>query len=379
MSISVLSEDFLKDTNIRDLNEVLRYSASSAGDDRMGILQPATGNTPSGNIALRGFPINSKLRNGIIRQNGFSLDNVERVEIIKGPAAVFFGQGYPGGVINYVTKRPQFSSTPSTSLSYSYGGSGGNTGTQRATLDHNTKLNEKTAFRLVGAWDNGKGDVNYEFNKGFSITPSLTFIPFDSKKIKINLEVEHLDKTRNQDDTAWTWNEQYFLDYQNPRPELITASGVANAAAYRTRIFSSYANWIADVRKAAGDNYIPGVTSIKRGAYYTDRAGNRVYDEDFNYYGVGSYSQDVVTTGQVTIEGSPFEWLDFRYAYTADNSSYYENKSSAVPNADGMTFNTLGSNLFTREYIQDSQDHQIDIVLKADVAGNVQKLLVGGV
>lgn len=110
LSVSVISEDFIKDANLSDIQDVLRYQASSAGDTRMGVLQPATGFTPSGNMSLRGFPINSRLRNGLLRYNNYSLDNVDRVEIIKGPAAVFFGQAFPGGVINYVTKQPEFRS-----------------------------------------------------------------------------------------------------------------------------------------------------------------------------------------------------------------------------------------------------------------------------
>ena len=36
--------------------------------------------------------------------------NIERIEILKGPAALMFGSGMPGGIINYITKRPEFSS-----------------------------------------------------------------------------------------------------------------------------------------------------------------------------------------------------------------------------------------------------------------------------
>lgn len=35
------------------------------------------------------------------------LFNIERVEVIKGPAALEFGQVAPGGLVNYVSKRPQ--------------------------------------------------------------------------------------------------------------------------------------------------------------------------------------------------------------------------------------------------------------------------------
>ena len=95
LNISVISEEFIKDTNMKDIQDVLRYQSSSAGDGKMGIIQPATGFTPSGIMTLRGFPINSRLRNGLLRYNAYTLDNVERVEVIKGPAAVFFGNAFP--------------------------------------------------------------------------------------------------------------------------------------------------------------------------------------------------------------------------------------------------------------------------------------------
>lgn len=44
---------------------------------------------------------------------------VERVEVLKGPAAVLYGQGEPGGVINVVTRRPE--AEPGGSLSFEGG------------------------------------------------------------------------------------------------------------------------------------------------------------------------------------------------------------------------------------------------------------------
>ncbi|MFD2136441.1 TonB-dependent receptor plug domain-containing protein [Novosphingobium resinovorum] len=36
------------------------------------------------------------------------LANVERIEVLKGPASVLYGRGDPGGLINIVTKQPRF-------------------------------------------------------------------------------------------------------------------------------------------------------------------------------------------------------------------------------------------------------------------------------
>jgi outer membrane receptor protein involved in Fe transport len=381
LSISVLSEDFIKDTNLSDIQDVLRYQSSSAGDTRMGVLQPATGFTPSGNMSLRGFPINSRLRNGLLRYNNYTLDNVDRVEVIKGPAAVFFGQAFPGGVINYVTKQPEFRKIP-TSLTYGYGGTSNYAGTQRLTLDHNAMLSNKAAFRVVGAWDNAKGDRRFEFQDGFSVTPSFAFLPFEDGRMKITVEGEFTRRARNQDDTSWSWPAQWFADYAAPPAALIAAAGLSGAAdpvaAYRTRIFAGPGNWFVDRRTAANNPYLPGWTEpLQHGAFITNRSGQRVFDSKFNYYGVGTYSDEENTTFATVVEYSPFDWVSGRYAYTLDNSRYTEVKSSASPNADGITWQTMNG-ILARDYVLEADNHQLDLVFKQQIMGVDNKLLVGG-
>jgi outer membrane receptor protein involved in Fe transport len=381
LSVSVISEDFIKDTALSDIQDVLRYQGSSAGDTRMGVLQPATGFTPSGSMTLRGFPINSRLRNGLLRYNNYTLDNVDRVELIKGPAAVFFGQAFPGGVINYVTKQPEFRQIP-TSVTYAYGGNTERMGSQRVTLDHNAQLSKKAAFRVVGAWDNAKGDRRFEFQDGFSVTPSFVFLPLDDGRLRIMVEGEFTRRQRNQDDTSWTWPAQWFADYASPPAALIAAAGLSGAAdpvaAYRARIFAGPGNWIVDRRNAANDQYMALWTEpFQQGAYITNAQGQRVYDPKFNYYGVGTFSDEENTVFSTTTEFSPFDWLNARYVYTQDNSRYSETKSTASPNADGITWQTLNG-ILKRDYIIEAQTHQLDLVFKRDLLNVENKLLVGG-
>jgi iron complex outermembrane receptor protein len=72
---------------------------------------------------VRGFTQREVLVNGVkgnpygsfdgdINNTGFStsqfrLSNLERLEVLKGPSSVLYGSGEPGGIINYVTKKPR--------------------------------------------------------------------------------------------------------------------------------------------------------------------------------------------------------------------------------------------------------------------------------
>ncbi len=86
-------------------------------------------------MTFRGFTQREVLFNGVrgnpygslendINDAGFStsqgrLSNIEFVEVLKGPAAILFGAGEPGGVVNFVTKKPR--STPSAEASFRLG------------------------------------------------------------------------------------------------------------------------------------------------------------------------------------------------------------------------------------------------------------------
>lgn len=85
-------EDFLADT----LEEQFAYVSSFA---------------PEGDsinaYSLRGFRTNFQLRDGFARSGFFSKATLNRAEVIKGPAAAIYGRTQPGGVVNYITKKPQ--------------------------------------------------------------------------------------------------------------------------------------------------------------------------------------------------------------------------------------------------------------------------------
>lgn len=100
MNIVVANSELIADINAQELNEAITYMG---GVSRvLGSAEPR--------YSLRGFTSSAMMRNGL-RTFGpadSSPDSVavERVEIIKGPAAVMYGISEPGGSINVISARP---------------------------------------------------------------------------------------------------------------------------------------------------------------------------------------------------------------------------------------------------------------------------------
>ncbi len=372
MSVSVMSKDFLDDANIRSITDVLRYTSSGAGDNNFSMRRPSNSATPQGGFTLRGFGVNSLLRNGISRYIGYNVNNVDRIEIVKGPASVFFGAGYPGGVINYITKQPVFAKIPTT-LSYTVGDNNMN----RVVLDNNTQLSKKAAMRVVGSWENRSGFRKFEFKKENSITANLTLIPFDSGKVKVTFEFEHLDGTYNDNQKDWNYSDGWFQAFANPSAALIAASGVADATAYKARILNNQSAYIQDVRTSTGNYNTPLFSRVIRGAYYTAKDGSRVHDEGFNFTNRGSRQINNVDTPSMTVEFAPVSWMDARYVLTNETARYDSIEGTIQPYADGRTFNALESGA-TSGYYRSIQNHQVDFIFKLDGWGVKHRLLAGG-
>ncbi|MFO1450428.1 MAG: TonB-dependent receptor [Opitutaceae bacterium] len=363
LNISVMSREFLDDTNSRSLMDLFRYSASTSGDTRFAMRRPANEATPQGTFTMRGFSVNTLMRNGVFRYVAYNLDNVERVEIVKGPAAVFFGQGYPGGVINYVTKQPSFSDI-GTSFRIQINDNSG----QKVTFDDNHVLSKKAAFRIVGAWEDTQGERRFEFRKNFNITPSISFIPFEDGKLRMNLELEYLKEKFSQNDYDWIYSD--FAGWKTAA--LATTAYVANSIKTPSLAYATYIN---NIRTATGNFSLPAYTKVERGAYYTNAAGQFVKDEAFNYTSRGAYTDNEVKAVTASMDYSPTDWLDIRYVFVKDSSRYNSVEGLTTPWGDGIHWNVAGSS--TAGYYRETNTNYVDLVFKKDLFGVKNKILTG--
>ncbi|MEB6478386.1 TonB-dependent receptor [Acinetobacter vivianii] len=181
-----------------DTIDVQKYKIYGANDLSV-MLQGTPGvstsyDTRGDGISLRGFKADEGdiYRDGV-RESGQlrrSTANVERIEILKGPASVLYGRGAGGGVINMVTKFANFDSKSSVGV---YAGSYDNIG---GTLDFNQVLTDNWAIRLTGE----KADTN-SFRSGIGsqiemISPSVTYRSDDEKLLwTTQYTYDKLDRT----------------------------------------------------------------------------------------------------------------------------------------------------------------------------------------
>lgn len=124
-------------------------------------------------ITLRGFSADSNdiYRDGIRNAGQFrrSTANVERIEILKGPASVLYGRGLGGGMVNLISKEASFDAFSSVSLR---AGSWGNHG---LTVDVNEILSDKLVVRLTADYEAAESFRRGIENRNRMISPSLRF------------------------------------------------------------------------------------------------------------------------------------------------------------------------------------------------------------
>lgn len=139
--------------------------------------------------AIRGISQNEEgqIINGMRTRQYYFLQplttNIERVEVLKGPASATFASVDPGGSINMVTKKPLSQDRKEVSFSV------GSFSTFRGTLDFTGPLNaEKTLlYRVNGAYQEARSYRDLVGNKSMLISPSFSYLP--NKKTAINAEL----------------------------------------------------------------------------------------------------------------------------------------------------------------------------------------------
>ena len=210
-AVNVVPEQLMRDQGARSMEDVLRNVpgvAMSHGDGQRD------------QVVIRGFTaIADQFVDGV-RDDALyfrDLADIERVEVLKGPAAVLYGRGSSGGLINRVTKKPKFGETSGEASlglgSYAF---------RRATADVNVGISDTAALRINAAVEDSGSYRDQQFVKRHNFAPSLA--------LKLAAQTDLLLQYTNARDKRLT---DFGIPALNGRPVNVPAStyyGSSNAA-----------------------------------------------------------------------------------------------------------------------------------------------------
>ena len=114
------------------------------------------------------------------------LSNTDRIEVVEGPAAVLYGRGSSGGLINRITKKPRMEGTLG---EFAY--TAGSYGQQRGTADLDNLVpgtDRKLGFRLTGAAEHEGSQRHFYWADRYTFAPTLQWKPNDATVMSVQVE-----------------------------------------------------------------------------------------------------------------------------------------------------------------------------------------------
>ena len=186
VSVTVFSQTQMQDLQIRQTSDAMKFDASvNDAYNAVGYAEQ---------FSIRGFTLDNSAS---YRKDGFAipgyasipLENKERIEVLKGIAGFQAGFATPGGILNYVTKRPTSAATRSLTLGAS----------ERGTLYGAADLGGMTDDRRFGYRINAAGERLRSYIKGADGERQFVSGAFDwhlSSQALLQLDLDYQHKSQ---------------------------------------------------------------------------------------------------------------------------------------------------------------------------------------
>ena len=160
-SVNIVTQEVMRDQGARSVQDVMKTIPS------VGL---ATGDGQRDAVVIRGFTaLTDILLDGVRDDSQYFRDlyNIERVEVVKGPAAALYGRGSSGGLINLITKKPTFTAGGDAGLTL------GSYGLKRSDLGLNRPLSDTVAVRLDAAVEDSGSYRTNGYLRSQAVSPSI--------------------------------------------------------------------------------------------------------------------------------------------------------------------------------------------------------------
>lgn len=164
-SVVTINESTLETQQVQRLSDVVK----NVNGVYLGGLRAGTQET----IYARGYNFSSTnmFKNGFRINTGAmpEMSGIESVELLKGSAAILYGNVAPGGILNMVTKKPRFDFGGSVNMRV------GSFGLLKPAVDFYGPISNAAAFRVNGMYETAKSFRDEVASDRFYVNPSLLF------------------------------------------------------------------------------------------------------------------------------------------------------------------------------------------------------------
>lgn len=188
-AISVISREQMDVQRSSNVQEALRYTP--------GVFAESSGVQPlSDNFYIRGFFQGSAnpniFQDGMLRLSApIETYGLERIEVLRGPASVLYGQNSPGGLVNLVSKRPPDRPLHELQLQ------AGSFERKQAAFDFGGPINQEgsLAYRLTGLVRDSDAQVDFSKNNRAFVSGSLLWRPTAQTAVTLLADYQKDDVT----------------------------------------------------------------------------------------------------------------------------------------------------------------------------------------
>jgi len=164
-SIAVLGQGVIRDQQAQRLSDVIK--------NVNGIYLSTVRGSTQENFSGRGYSFgsNNMFKNGARINSGAmpEMSSVDRVEVLKGSAAILYGQVAPGGIVNMITKQPKFNFGGEVSMR------AGSYGLYKPAFDVYGPMSSSIAYRINGTFESANSFRDVVSSERYYVNPSLLF------------------------------------------------------------------------------------------------------------------------------------------------------------------------------------------------------------
>ncbi|MDR6197879.1 TonB-dependent receptor [Siphonobacter sp. SORGH_AS_0500] len=343
-SVQVVNAQVLQDRQAFTLNDIA------------GTFTGMKANNGNGSFQIRGFTAYSPndasflLYNGI-RGNLFLwsqqplLYNIESVELLRGPSGALFSEGSPGGVVNFITKKPLAQKKARADLSL------GSWAFRRVALDFTGPLstNQKLLYRAIIGYDRSKSFRDYQDKENLFVAPSLTYLINTRSSLHLELNYAYQKAVHQYDNGSYIYTRpDGSFDFNYYPNHLTIQSPTDYGRTHNASATLSFTHQLTDqlrltVVERAVRNVLDFTDHIPRGRIRNDSISRGYQDWQTDRFSLQTtaFASYTAKTGAIAhqvvvgVDYNRYGWTknDYQYKNSTRISILHPDYSGSVPDA----------------------------------------------